>query len=177
MNNLNKGEIKMDSNFEKSLQLILKFEGGYVNDPNDHGGATNKGVTQTVYDEYRKSLNKSSQSVKDITDEEVKDLYYKKYWIVAMCDKLPLDVDTVHFDMAVNAGPKQAAKLLQRSVGVADDGVIGPATLAKVTSTNPKAIIRQYINKRIEFYIGLVMNNLSQIKFLNGWILRANSFL
>jgi lysozyme family protein len=170
----------MDSSFEKSLQLILKFEGGYVNDPNDHGGATNKGVTQTVYDEYRKSLNKSGQSVKDITDDEVKDLYYKKYWIVAMCDKLPVDVDTVHFDTAINAGPKQAAKLLQRSVGVADDGVIGPATLAKVTSvtlTNPKALIRQYINKRIEFYISLVMNNPSQIKFLNGWILRANSFL
>lgn len=167
----------MDSNFEKSLQLILKFEGGYVNDPNDHGGATNKGVTQTVYDEYRKSLNKSSQSVKDITDEEVKDLYYKKYWIVAMCDKLPLDVDTVHFDMAVNAGPKQAAKLLQRSVGVADDGVIGPETLAKIILIKDlKTLVKQYINKRIEFYIDIVVKDTSQIKFLKGWILRANSF-
>jgi lysozyme family protein len=167
----------MDSNFDKSLQLILKFEGGYVNDPNDHGGATNKGITQIVYDDYRKSLNKSNQSVKDITDDEVKDIYYKRYWIVATCDKLPINVDTIHFDMAVNAGAKQAAKLLQRSVGVIDDGVIGPATLTKVMSIDQKSLIRQYVNKRIEFYISLVVKDPSQIKFLNGWILRANSFL
>lgn len=167
----------MDANFEKSLLVILKHEGGYVNDPADRGGATNKGITQKVYDEYRKLLNKPVQSVKNISDDEVKEIYRKSYWLPACCDKLPASIDTAHFDMAVNAGPRQAARLLQRSVGVTDDGVIGPATLAAVEKADPKALSRQYANKRVEFYNSLVMRDPSQIKFLKGWTARANSFV
>ena len=167
----------MDANFNTALQLILKFEGGYVNNPADRGGETNKGIIQKVYDGYRKSRNLAIQSVKNITDDEVKDIYYRNYWLVAKCDKLPAGVDTAHFDAAVNGGAGQAAKFLQRAVGVNADGVIGDTTLAKVNSTEPKSLLKAYVGGRIDFYIDLAIKDASQITFLKGWIRRAISFL
>jgi lysozyme family protein len=167
----------MDSNFGNALQLILRFEGGYVNDPLDKGGETNKGIIKKVYDAYRVSKGKPVQSVKLITDEEIKDIYYKNYWLAAKCDKLPIGVDTVHFDAAVNCGPGQAAKFLQRVVGATVDGVIGDGTLGKVNSMDPKAIMKAYSGSRIDFYIDLVIKDVTQVKFLKGWIKRAISFL
>jgi len=167
----------MDSNFNVALQLILRFEGGYVNDPADKGGETNKGIIKKVYDAYRTSIGKPIQSVKNISDEEVKDIYYKNYWLAAKCDKLPVDVDTVHFDAAVNCGPTQAAKFLQRSIGVNADGVVGDTTLAKVNSMSSKVVVKSYVSSRIDFYIDLVIKDVTQVKFLKGWIRRAISSL
>jgi len=167
----------MDSNFSNSLQLILTFEGGYSNDPADHGGATNKGIIQTAYNTYRTSLRLPTQSVQYISDAEVRDIYYKNYWLVAKCDKLPIGIDTLHFDTAVNVGPTQAAKFLQRTVGVKDDGVIGSQTLAAVNATVSKTVIRKYCTSRVNFYIDLVVKDVSQLKFLKGWISRAMSFI
>ena len=65
--------------FEKTLKFVLQREGGYVNDPNDLGGETNKGITYRTYNAYRKSKGLPPKSVKDISDEEVKDIYYNKY--------------------------------------------------------------------------------------------------
>ena len=166
----------MDTNFNNALQMVLQFEGGYSNDPLDKGGATNKGVIQTVYDGYRISFGLPVQSVQQISDTEVRDIYYKRYWLVARCDKLPNGVDTVHFDTAVNAGPSQAAKFLQRAIGVKDDGIIGDVTLAKVNTLDPKVVMKAYTNSRISFYIDLVVKDVTQIKFLKGWIKRAISF-
>lgn len=166
----------MDTNFNNALQMVLQFEGGYSNDPLDKGGATNKGVIQSVYDSYRKSFGLPIQSVQQISDAEVRDIYYKRYWLAAKCDKLPNGVDTVHFDTAVNAGPSQAAKFLQRAIGVKDDGVIGDVTLAKVNTLDSKVVMKAYTNSRISFYVDLVVKDVTQIKFLKGWIKRAISF-
>jgi lysozyme family protein len=167
----------MDTNFDKSLQLILKFEGGFCDDPQDKGGKTNFGIIQTVYDTYRKSKNIPIQSVQLITDQEVKDIYYKNYWLAAKCDKLPAGVDTVHFDAAVNCGTGQAAKFLQRTIGVTVDGVIGDQTLAKVNSLNSTVAVKTYSGNRVDFYIDLVVKDVTQLKFLKGWIRRVVSFL
>ena len=167
----------MDSNFSNSLQLILAFEGGCVDDPADRGGATNKGIIQAVYDQYRTSLKMPIQSVKYISDTEVRDIYYKNYWLKASCDKLPLGIDTLHFDTAVNSGPGQAAKFLQRAVGAKDDGIIGNQTLLAVSSADPKVIAKKYCSSRINFYIDLVTNNVTQLKFLKGWISRTITFI
>lgn len=167
----------MDSNFFDALSRVLGVEGGISNDPDDHGGLTNKGVTQLRYDEYRKQKGLVTQPVTQITSVEIADIYRTFYWNVAKCNVLPDGVDTIHFDMAVNAGPGQAAKLLQRAVGVTDDGIIGPETIAKVNGMDPRKVIGNYVEKRTDFYVDLVVRDVTQLKFLKGWIRRAISYI
>ena len=64
--------------FELALNFVLEREGGYVNDPDDKGGATNKGITQNTYNSWLKSVGKPAKDVKNITDAEVKEIYFKR---------------------------------------------------------------------------------------------------
>ena len=142
------------SNFRASLSLVLAHEGGYVNHPKDPGGATNQGITQKVYDAYRRYHGLKPQSVRDIRDSEVSDIYNKNYWRLVRGDSLPCGMDYAVFDFAVNSGVSRAIKYLQRLVGVADDGVIGYVTLAAVEAAvkaNEEATIAQYCANRMAF--------------------------
>lgn len=167
------------SAFDDALKMVLKYEGGFVNDPNDHGGATNKGITQVNYDSYRVSKKLTKQSVEKITDEEVSDIYFKNYWSAAKCDQLPIQVAYVVFDTAVNSGVGRSVKFLQRTVGAVDDGAIGPQTLELVKSfCNIKGalnIANTFINMREGFLKGIVDRDPTQKKFLKGWLNRTSS--
>lgn len=91
--------------FEQALKFVLEREGGYANNPNDPGGATNKGITQGTYNTWLKSKGQAAKSVKLITDTEVKEIYYKNYWLAAKCDKMTSKKFAVAcFDTAVNCG-------------------------------------------------------------------------
>lgn len=125
----------MKSNFEKALAAVLVHEGGYVNHPRDPGGATNKGVTQAVYDGYRRRQGKPGQSVRLISEAEIGAIYKFQYWDMVRGDDLPSGVDYAVFDFAVNSGVSRAAKYLQRVVGTPQDGVIGVRTLGAIKST------------------------------------------
>lgn len=103
----------MSDRFGECLAFVLKYEGGYVNDPDDRGGATNKGVTQRTYDAWRKGEGKSAQSVKDIADEEVRALYETRYWQECACNVVPQPGDALVFDSAVNCGPGNALTWLK----------------------------------------------------------------
>lgn len=102
--------------YEAVLPLVLAHEGGYVNHPKDPGGATNKGVTQAVYDAYRTTKGLKLRSVKLITLAETKDIYEQRYWKLAGCDDLPAGIDYAVFDYAVNSGVGKAVKDLQRTI-------------------------------------------------------------
>ena len=119
----------MKENYAQALKQVLKYEGGYVDHPKDPGGPTNKGVTQAVYDSWRKSQNLPTQTVRNIADSEVAAIYKNLYWDRVNGDNLPTGVDFAVFDYAVNSGVSRAAKSLQSVVGVTQDGVIGPATI------------------------------------------------
>lgn len=99
--------------FENALKFVLNREGGYVNDPNDPGGATNKGITQKTYDSWRKSKGLKTQSVKVIQDSEVKEIYYKNYWLAAGCQKMHVRFAVACFDTAVNMGVSTVKPLLE----------------------------------------------------------------
>jgi lysozyme family protein len=163
--------------FNQALTNVLIYEGGYVNNPNDKGGETNKGITKQVYDRYRSAKKLPTQSVAVITLDEVQDIYYNLYWTAGKCNELPIKLAIVHFDTCVNLGITQANKLLQRSIGVADDGVIGAGTLAKIKSlgSSLQEFTNVYIDKRCEFYINLVTNKYTQIVFLKGWMTRCRA--
>ena len=159
--------------FEKTLPLILKYEGGYVNDPDDPGGETNKGIIKTTYDAYRKDKGLAIRNVSEIDDDEVEDIYYNEYWLRGSCDKVFDDLAITHFDSCVNTGIKQSAKFLQRSCGASDDGVIGPKTLQAVEATDKKVMIEKYFVHRNTFYENLAQRKPNMQKFLKGWLKRV----
>lgn len=122
-----------ESLFKPSLALVLAHEGGYVNHPRDPGGATNQGVTQKVYDNYRRLKVLPQRSVRHIETHEVEDIYYRHYWKLVDGDNLPAGLDYATFDFAVNSGVSRAGKFLQRVLGFTGDdvdGIIGMGTLA-----------------------------------------------
>jgi len=94
--------------FRRSLEFALKWEGGFSNHPNDPGGATMRGVTQAVYDGYRGAHGLGKQSVKNITDGELQEIYLNNYWKPARCNELPWPECAVKFDTAVNCGVSRA---------------------------------------------------------------------
>lgn len=90
--------------FQKALRFVLIREGGYVNDPDDKGGATNKGITQRVYNGWLASKGLASKDVKNITNDEVALIYYNNYWLKADCDNMSKIFAVYCFDTAVNMG-------------------------------------------------------------------------
>ena len=157
----------MNNNFEKALALVLKHEGGYVNHPKDPGGATNKGVTQAVYNAYRKIRGRGLLSVKYISDEELRAIYKFQYWDKVHGDFLPSGLDYAVFDFAVNSGVRRASKYLQAVLGAAQDGVIGAKTLAAITS--PEKTINALCDRRMSF----LRNLRAFMTFGKGWTRRV----
>lgn len=160
--------------FDAALRLVLANEGGYANHPADRGGPTNFGVTQTTYDVYRASIGESRREVRDITQAEVGDIYRRSYWERAHCDDLPSPLDAVHFDAAVNHGPRVAVKLLQRALGLADDGIFGPVTQAAAQHATSPSVLSRYLAARLRLYADIVARDASQQVFLRGWLKRLD---
>lgn len=162
--------------FDKAYKIVAKFEGHYVNDPDDPGGPTNVGVTQATYNRYRKLWQLSPQSVRYITENEVRKIY-ESYWITSKANKFadshPL-TGTVHFDFAINAGFKQAAKTLQRTLGLKlIDGIIGNGTLSAIKLSSDGFLALDYLYAREDFYKDLCIRKPKFKKFLKGWLWRT----
>ena len=141
----------MEANFQRCLSLVLASEGGFVKNRHDPGGATNQGVTQAVYDAYRKFQELMPKSVQLITGAEVAAIYRVQYWNAICGDQLPPGVDYAVFDSVVNSGVSRGAKWLQRAVGVTEDGHIGQITLAAVAKADPKVVINAICDRRLSF--------------------------
>ena len=120
--------------FTAALPFVLRWEGGFVDDPDDHGGRTNKGVTQKVFSAWRANQGMAQQDVKQISDQEVASIYFNNYWLTAKCDALRSKLDLAAFDTAVNMGPNRAIKILQQAVGSEPDGKFGPNTTPLATA-------------------------------------------
>lgn len=145
----------MIANLELAMKWMLAHEGGYVNHPKDPGGATNRGVTQRVYDMYRRRSKLPTRSVRAIAGNEVAAIYKSQYWDAVKGDDLPSGVDYAVFDYAVNSGPKRAAMELQRVVGARVDGIIGMETVGMARAMDPFDLIEQLCNRRMAFLRGL----------------------
>lgn len=145
----------MKDNYAKALPLFLKHEGGFVNHPKDPGGATNKGVTIGTL--KRLGIDVDGDGDSDITDlrnlrnEDVARVYKLFYWDAVKGDLLPSGLDYAVADFGINSGPARAAKHLQKVVGVAQDGDIGPKTLAAIAGRDPQDIINALCDSRLRF--------------------------
>ena len=159
--------------FANAFKHVVKEEGGYVNDPADSGGATNRGVTQQTYDRHRDAKNMDRRHVRYLTIAETEEVY-ELYWKDCKANELPDGINLIHFDFAINAGIRRAAITLQRCLGVEDDGIIGSKTLAAAQERNSEDTIRAYAEARRGFYRHLAERRPKDRRFLNGWLLRTN---
>jgi lysozyme family protein len=166
----------MSSNkFLSSLPFVLRWEGGFVDHPNDPGGRTNKGITQKVYDQYRLRRGEPAQDVKSIADREVNDIYESGYWMAAQCERLDLPLHLVQFDTAVNMGVTRAVRFLQQAVGCGVDGDFGPGTAKAVEGCDQGTAVVRYCEIRESFYRRLAEKDPKLAVFLKGWLNRLNS--
>jgi lysozyme family protein len=158
----------MKSNWQKSFELMLKSEGGYVNNPADPGGRTNLGVTQATWESW---VGRPSDELemRGLTPEKVEPLYKKKYFDAVRGDELPMGLDYLMFDFAVNAGAGRAIKTLQTAVGVTPDGGFGPITMAAVQATDPVDLIERFSQAKKDFYRSLT----TFATFGKGWLNRV----
>jgi len=158
--------------FEKSFLFILKWEGGYVNDPDDPGGETKYGLSKRQY---------PNLDIKNLTVEQAKDIYYKDYWLKGKCDKLELfsnKLAFIHFNYCVNTGIKRASKFLQQSIQkygyeITIDGIIGSKTLSLLKQCDKKFVYESYTNNATCFYTELVDRKPTLRKFYRGWMNRV----
>ena len=162
----------MRQNFDRSLQMLLAHEGGFVNHPADPGGMTNLGVTKAVYEAWvgRPVDEKEMRALKPA---DVAPLYRKKYWDAVRGDELPSGLDYAMFDYGVNSGNSRAIRTLQECVGVPADGGFGPKTLAAVSQFKEegvKTLITEVCDKRLSFLKSLK----TWPVFGRGWERRVN---
>lgn len=155
-------------NFDAAFQRVLKHEGGYVHHPPDPGGATNMGITEAV---ARKVGYKGT--MQDLPVDLAKRIYLEEYWKPMRADELPPAVRYAVFDAAVNSGVRQSTLWLQRALGVADDGSLGPRTVAAANAANPDALRARIVSQRLRFLTDL--NTFAA--FGRGWTRRCCDIL
>ncbi|HEY8612121.1 MAG TPA: glycosyl hydrolase 108 family protein [Roseomonas sp.] len=158
-----------EDRFDACLDAVLEAEGGFVNHPSDPGGATNMGITRRTLSEFRE-VEATVEDVRVLTRTEAREIYRARYWTPMRCAELPAGIDLMVFDFGVNAGPGRSLRLLQRSVGVAPDGSIGPITLAAVRACRAPDLIARLAEGRLAYYRGLEAFPI----FGRGWTRRVD---
>jgi lysozyme family protein len=151
-------------NFDAAFERLLGHEGGYVNHPSDPGGETMYGVTARVA-----RAHGYAGPMRDLPLSEAQRIARAAYWDAVKADELPAGVRFDVFDTAYNSGVTQAAKLLQRALGVKDDGQLGPVTLAAARAMDPERLVARFNGWRLDF-----LNDLpTWPSFGRGWTQRV----
>lgn len=158
----------MQYNLPNCLKNTLVYEGGYVNNPKDPGGATNMGITLATLQSWR-NKKCSIDDVKNLTLQEATAIYNANYWRVIGGDYLPAGVDQVVFDFAVNSGVLRAKKTLQSILGVTPDGVFGDQTRFALEKQDSGTLIDEYCRTRLQFLQSLP----TFTTFGKGWTARV----
>lgn len=159
--------------FKKFLDYIFEVEGGYTNDENDRGGATNFGITH--YD-AKKYLGYTGD-MRDFKKSDAEKIYEKVYYRGNHIDKITDDrVALSIFDWAVNSGGKgiKKAQIVANKFGanLIIDGIIGNKTLEAINAIDPEAFLKEYHEMQRTFYKNLAATRPTQQVFLKGWLNR-----
>ncbi|WP_442596281.1 glycoside hydrolase family 108 protein [Parapusillimonas sp. JC17] len=150
--------------FDIAFERLIGHEGGYVNHPDDRGGETNWGITLRTAREAG-----YTGSMRDLTREQAREIYRVAYWQRARCDEFDGAIAFQVFDAAVNHGIGNSIRFLQRAAGVADDGAIGPVTMAAAQRMTVTDVLARFNAARLEFYTKLS----TWPSFGKGWARRV----
>jgi len=163
----------MQQNYDTSLKLILKEEGGNDDDPDDPGGRTSRGIIQREWNVFCQTHPDRPSDVWKASDEDVATIYKEQYWN-PYCDRLPSGVDLVFFNTSVNSGRTQAVKELQRALGFKPedvDGMMGMITFSALsTYRDIPGLIRDMCERRRAYYRQLK----TFWKYGKGWLARTD---
>ena len=159
----------------KLIPIIKRWEGGYSDNPNDRGGATNSGVTLAVYQSvYGK--NKTKNDLKKMTNEQWNYIFTKLYWNKWKADEIKnQSIANILVDWVWMSG-LGTIKKIQSLFGLTADGIVGNKTISYINSHDQEEVFNKIWNRRKQFYESLVKNNPSQKVFLKGWMNRLNTY-
>lgn len=182
------------SNFEKAIAVVLKHEGGYVNNPNDSGGETKYGVSLRFLQglsldvgDINRDGRIDGADIRNMNLEDAKSIYKAEWWNPRKYDRInDVTIATKVFDFAINMGWKQAHKLLQRAINrvtgrkvLEVDGILGNVSFSTINSfTTPRQqqqLINAFSDTAWDYYQLLIRNNPKLAVFRNGWKNRAYS--
>ena len=172
------------ADFKKALEGVLKAEGGYVNDPDDTGGETYKGVSRRFNSKWQgwvlvdllkqKANFPANLDYNDELQKHVADLYEQNYWDRVSGDDIAnQEIAESIFDFAVNAGVKTSSRLAQTCVEAKADGVIGANTIIKINNANTDLFIATFALLKISRYIAICEGKPVNRKYFFGWVRRA----
>ena len=171
----------MATSVEKLAPFVLEHEGGFVNDPLDRGGATNKGVTIAVW--KAQGYDKDGDGdidvadLKLITEADAIMIMKKNYWDRWKADRIKNQaIANTLVDWVWGSGA-WGIKIPQRILGVKDDGVVGIKTLEAINKQNPNKFLEKLYLARFNFLDGIVASNPSQKRFIKGWKNRMNDLI
>lgn len=179
-------------NFNEAYLLTGHNEGGYANNPSDHGGETYAGISRkfwpawqgwVIIDAIKKQYGTTENTINlwakksDNLQLLIASFYKQNFWDVNKLDLITDNqiADNV-YDFGVNSGVSKAAKTLQLVSGVTQDGIIGNATISAVNSLDAKNTYERYNAERIVFYHNLAANP-GQLQFLKSWLSRIKPYV
>ncbi len=159
---------------------IFKWEGGFVNDPSDSGGATNMGVTLGTWKQI--GYDKNDDEIIDILDirlltkADATIVLKKYYWDRWKADHIiNQSIADILVDWVWCSG-KWGIILPQRILQLKEDGIVGPMTMKMVNAVNQQVFFQSIMHERIEFINELVIKQPKNMKFKAGWLNRLNDF-
>ena len=173
-----------DLAFEAAIKTVLEHEGGFVDDPDDPGGATDFGISLRFLQSQGELGDIDRDGYIDVDDvralnrQDAIHLYRIAFWDRYRYAELPAAIGAKLLDLAVNMGPRQAHLCLQRALGacgfrLAEDGVLGPATRAAAGAPPERALLAAMRSEAGGFYRALVAARPNFTKYLDGWLRRA----
>lgn len=164
------------ANFDTYGNKLWRLEGGYVDHPNDRGGATNRGITLSTY-KRACGLDKTIEDLKNMTYEEWRHITKVLYWDLMSADNIAnQSIAEICVDWLYNSGPI-AIRKIQSIIGVKPDGVVGNMTLTALNSLDQASLHSRLKDARKQFYIGIIQRSPSQKVFMAGWMKRLESFI
>lgn len=144
--------------FDECFEDVIGLEGGYVNDPVDPGGETKYGISKRAYPD---------EDIRELTLARAKELYRRDYWDKVKGDMLPTPLDAYVFDAAVNQGVPAAIKMLQKTLGVTQDGIFGLDTQRKAQSATKEQCAMFMAERALRYY-----GTRNFDRFGRGWLKR-----